>query len=139
MSIENLLSRLKTAKKTGTDRWMARCPAHDDRTSSLSIKSIEDGKILCHCHAGCNIEQVLNSIGLRVCDLFKNRLADSKGQRPHLLATEALSIISHEAMVVAMCGSRLMEGLLTDADRNRLFLAVSRINEALRKTGVHRG
>jgi hypothetical protein len=33
--------------------WMARCPAHDDRESSLSIRDADDGKVLIRCHAGC--------------------------------------------------------------------------------------
>ena len=31
----------------------ARCPAHDDRHPSLSITE-RDGKLLAHCHAGCD-------------------------------------------------------------------------------------
>ena len=34
--------------------WMARCPAHDDRSPSLSISSGKDGKVLVRCHAGCD-------------------------------------------------------------------------------------
>lgn len=37
---------------------MARCPAHDDRTPSLSISDGRDGKLLVHCHAGCSQEAV---------------------------------------------------------------------------------
>lgn len=34
--------------------WMARCPAHADRSPSLSISVGNDGKVLVRCHAGCN-------------------------------------------------------------------------------------
>jgi len=34
--------------------WMARCPAHDDRSPSLSISAGNDGKVLVRCHAGCD-------------------------------------------------------------------------------------
>ena len=39
--------------------WTARCPAHDDRTPSLSIRDTVDGKVLVRCHAGCEQEQVV--------------------------------------------------------------------------------
>ena len=45
--------------------WMARCPAHDDRTPSLSIGEAEGGKVLVHCHAGCNQERVIAALKTR--------------------------------------------------------------------------
>jgi putative DNA primase/helicase len=39
--------------------WIARCPAHDDRKPSLSIGETKDGKILVHCHAGCDQDHVI--------------------------------------------------------------------------------
>ena len=47
--------------------WMARCPAHDDRSPSLSISSGKDGKVLVRCHAGCeqrDLIAVLQARGL---------------------------------------------------------------------------
>ena len=44
--------------------WMARCPAHDDRKPSLSIRD-ENGKVLFHCHAGCRQEQVIAALRAR--------------------------------------------------------------------------
>jgi hypothetical protein len=38
---------------------MAPCPAHKDREPSLSIKDAEGGKLLVHCHAGCDQTQVI--------------------------------------------------------------------------------
>ena len=37
---------------------MARCPAHDDRKPSLSIRDADDGKVLVRCHAGCDQARV---------------------------------------------------------------------------------
>ena len=48
--------------------WMARCPAHDDSTPSLSIRETRDGKLLVHCHAGC--EQAAVIAALQACGLW---------------------------------------------------------------------
>jgi putative DNA primase/helicase len=45
--------------------WMARCPAHDDREPSLSIRLTDDGKVLVCCHAGCDQEQVIAALKSR--------------------------------------------------------------------------
>lgn len=42
--------------------WMVCCPAHDDRTPSLSIGQGTDGKILVKCFAGCAQERVLAAL-----------------------------------------------------------------------------
>ena len=41
--------------------WRA-VPAHDDRQPSLSIRDGEDGKVLVHCHAGCDQRRVIASL-----------------------------------------------------------------------------
>lgn len=45
--------------------WMARCPAHDDSTPSLSISETRDGKMLVHCHAGCEQTAVIVALQYR--------------------------------------------------------------------------
>ena len=45
--------------------WMARCPAHDDHTPSLSIRDAEDNKVLVRCHAGCDQERVITALRTR--------------------------------------------------------------------------
>lgn len=42
--------------------WTARCPAHDDRTPSLSIRDAEENKVLVRCHAGCEQERVIAAL-----------------------------------------------------------------------------
>ena len=58
---------------------MARCPAHRDRTPSLSI-SERDGRILVHCHAGCSQEAVIQALKCR-------GLWDSEDHRTRLIVT----------------------------------------------------
>jgi hypothetical protein len=47
--------------------WKASCPAHDDQTPSLPIRDADDGKVLVRCPAGCDQEQVIDT--LRSLDL----------------------------------------------------------------------
>jgi hypothetical protein len=51
-------------RKAGSG-WTARCPAHDDRTPSLSIRGADDNKVLVRCHAGCEQEQVISILRSR--------------------------------------------------------------------------
>ena len=39
----------------------AKCPAHKDRTPSLSVTE-RDGKVLVHCHAGCSQTAVITAL-----------------------------------------------------------------------------
>jgi putative DNA primase/helicase len=57
MKAETIAKALGGRKAGGA--WMARCPAHDDREPSLSIRSAGDGKVLVRCHAGCDQERVI--------------------------------------------------------------------------------
>jgi hypothetical protein len=42
--------------------WIVRCPAHDDRDPSLSIRDSDDAKVLVRCHAGCEQAQVIAAL-----------------------------------------------------------------------------
>lgn len=79
---------LEQFKKNGSG-WRARCPAHDDKDPSLSIKEGNDGRVLLLCRAGCATDSVIAALGLTYADLFEQRrdggiirrfkLIDSKG------------------------------------------------------------
>jgi len=51
---------------------MARCPVHDDREPSLSIRQGDNGKVLVRCHAGCDQRRVI--VALRSCRLWDENL-----------------------------------------------------------------
>ena len=42
--------------------FVAPCPAHNDSNPSLSISDGKDGKILVHCHAGCDQNAVIDAL-----------------------------------------------------------------------------
>jgi 5S rRNA maturation endonuclease (ribonuclease M5) len=69
MEVEAILSHLESVRKSGSG-WSARCPAHEDRRSSLSISAGDDGKVLLHCHAGCSTEEVVDKLGISIRDLM---------------------------------------------------------------------
>ena len=64
-----ILPLLECVRRVGKDKWIARCPAHSDRTPSLAISRVGD-RVLIYDHAGCAVEKVLSAIGLRTADLF---------------------------------------------------------------------
>jgi putative DNA primase/helicase len=55
--------------------WMACCPAHDDSSPSLAISAGKQGKVLVHCHAGCDQRDVIAALSER-------GLWTSSGSRP---------------------------------------------------------
>jgi hypothetical protein len=66
MTLADLAHRLN-ASRTASG-YQARCPAHEDDRPSLSITE-RDGKILLHCHAGCDFETILSALHLTPADL----------------------------------------------------------------------
>lgn len=67
--METVLARLPGAKKSGKG-WVARCPAHEDKTPSLAVGESDQGKVLLKCHAGCTFEAITGALGMTQGDLF---------------------------------------------------------------------
>lgn len=72
MRIEALLSQLNGVWPRGS-RYAALCPAHADRSPSLSIAEGERG-LLVKCWAGCSVQEICEAIGLQLKDLFYDAL-----------------------------------------------------------------
>jgi len=69
--VGRVLERLEhVADGKGDHQWEARCPAHDDRRSSLSVSVGDDGRVLLHCHAGCEPDAICNALGMQPAALF---------------------------------------------------------------------
>ncbi|HMV86802.1 MAG TPA: hypothetical protein PLD20_17960 [Blastocatellia bacterium] len=61
-----------SAKKQGKE-WQGKCPAHKDKTPSLSISRGDDGRVLLYCHTGCSFESIVSALGFEMSDLFAER------------------------------------------------------------------
>lgn len=70
---EEILEKLENVKMNSQKNATALCPNHNDTKNSLSITETEEGKILFHCFAGCNYDDIINSIGYSKKALNSNK------------------------------------------------------------------
>ena len=142
-SVDKVLSRLPKYRKFGPGKWMAVCPAHDDRHPSLSIREAEDGKVLMHCWAGCSVEQIVSALNLSMADLFEDSASDFRGDsggagplRKAFDYRDALTGVSQEATAVMLIASEIIHsGSIKPHHYDRLRKAESLISDALSVAG----
>ena len=135
MSATKLLDRLDRVRQTAPGRWLARCPAHQDKSPSLSIRELDDGRVLLHDFGGCEVGDVLAAVGLTAADLFPQRMPGHSYTVTHsrIPARDLLQIISHETSIVAVIATDLSaKKTITAADWQRLALAAEVFCCALR-------
>ena len=70
MPIERVLPLLTQLKQSASRQWISLCPAHDDRSRSLSVSIGDEEQVLFHCHAGCTYSEVAGALGMEPKDLF---------------------------------------------------------------------
>jgi predicted P-loop ATPase/5S rRNA maturation endonuclease (ribonuclease M5) len=73
MNIKVILSRFENVKRNGSG-WSAKCPAHEDDNPSLSIGQGKNGRVVLNCHAGCQTSDILETVGLKMTDLFPDKV-----------------------------------------------------------------
>jgi hypothetical protein len=126
--IDNL-PELLNARRTGADKWQARCPAHEDKNPSLSIAR-RDGNWLIHCFGGCAVENVLHAVGLTWQDVLPDKAPDA-GPRLPFTASDVLRALEHDILTSQVAAGMLAEGKdLTGSDRQELARASRRIGKA---------
>jgi DNA primase len=144
--IDALLDRLQKVRRAGKG-FTACCPAHDDKSASLSLSESDEGKILLHCFAGCSTASVLAAIGLSLADLFPERLSPTtpvERKAMQLAAQEsrwkaALGVATFETCIALAAASKMRKGeALTAEDHDRLQLACDRLDGAKAVFIAHR-
>lgn len=134
MDIGEILAKLRKVRQSGPDRWTACCPAHQDRSPSLALRLMPDGRILLHDFGGCDIEAITAALGVTVSDLFAEPLTRDRlpAIRAPFSPLDALRCLTRESRVIAIAAADIVEGKpLNDADADRVALATGRIAEAL--------
>ena len=134
-SIDTLLGALEGVRKTGHDRWIAKCCAHDDRSPSLAIRLVDDERILLHCFAGCDVAAIVAAAGLQLEDLFPPRTKNGdegyKRVRQPFSPADVLKCLIRESTICALAASDIINGRpISASDYARIDLARERIFEA---------
>jgi hypothetical protein len=119
MKAEIILERLDMVRKTGSNKWIARCPAHQDGTPSLSVTEVSNGeRVLIHCHAGCGALDILESVGLDWSALYP----EGENYSPLFKNTREQQAI--DDMVVAIAQAKRAKGeRLSEQDKQALIQA----------------
>lgn len=130
---DRLLSRLERVRETAPGRWVAKCPAHQDRGPSLSIRELDDGRLLIHDFAGCSPVDVLAAVGLNLAALFpddgRKHRATPK-HRPRVPAADLLLLASREVtMATILAADFLSRRSIEEADWQRLAQCAARLGK----------
>jgi hypothetical protein len=130
MNLNLSLNNLEGVRRSPThkDQWRARCPAHADRSPSLSIRQTHD-RILLHCHAGCDVEDILRAVGASWGDIcpeqdtpYEQALAHGRSKR-YLL--NDIPAVDYATWIVKLAAADKRAGRDHDLnDRATLAMAV---------------
>jgi hypothetical protein len=129
--IEDILPHLQKVRRTGKNNWLACCPAHDDKSPSMTIHQADNGKVVVRCHAECSFESIVGAVGLGWDPWFPPKQAEDRSpaiRRP-FPAGDVLEALSFEATVVAVAAANIANGVeLSAEDLARLQVAQQRIS-----------
>ena len=133
----NFLDRLQKVRRTGPGRWIACCPAHDDKSPSLAIREVEDGRVLIHCFSGCSVQEITGALGMELSDLFPPRPGNYKPEARPFPAADILKACAFEVSIAALAIGMFLDGKpFGAAERDRLTAAAGRLQNALDAGGL---
>lgn len=153
--IVKLLSRLQQVKakpsnlsnQQGLNQWQALCPAHADKTPSLSITECLDDTVLVKCWAGCSAREIVQAVGLELKDLFKPRSSsyqqghfmgqghrdegnNHRSQQTRYKKQPSPKAIEFERLIIQLADKQLNQGhTLGVLDQQRYQLALQRLKQ----------
>lgn len=104
----------------------------------MTIRDLDDGRVLCHCFAGCSIEDIVGALGLELDALFPAQETHhlQKPLRTRVHPADALRAIALEASIVMIVAADVRRGVATSNDVDRLQLSIERIQSALEESHV---
>ena len=127
---QRVLARLEHVIDRGYGQFFACCPAHDDGHPSLSIKVLDDGRVLLHCFAGCGVDRVLAALQLELSDLYSYAPHPAKSKAPRWNARDLLSMARREVQVAVIAVADVLAGKPINAsDQQRLQVAHERLSK----------
>ena len=111
MGAHALLSRLNKVRETGNGRWIACCPAHADKRPSLSLRELDDGRVLVHCFVGCEVHDILAAVELDVDELYPPRpTTHARSVNRPWRAQDVVAALEHELTLALIFLAEIHEG-----------------------------
>lgn len=130
--IEQLLSRLHGVRRTGRQTWVALCPTRNERTPSLAVRDLDDGRVLMHDFGGAKVDDIVASIGLTLADLFPARpsapCGGTSAHRRPFSSTELIDLAADECRVAVVIASDII-ACRPEPDLGRLIQAAARMSD----------
>ena len=118
-TLERLLAAT-SAKPAGKGQWSAPCPAHDDSSPSLSI-GFKNGAIGLTCHAGCSVDAICKTVGIKVADLGGRQRATKPAAKPKPLTLSVPPLSDAELAEARTAAGKLGPHKLTGYRLKSLF------------------
>jgi putative DNA primase/helicase len=129
VTAESIAKALKAQRVGGG--WVARCPAHEDRKPSLSIREADGGRVLVYCHAGCDQARVISA--LRSLGLWEDYgLQPSMRSASHAADSRQLSQNDAKRTATALAIWNAVES--SDGSLAETYLAARRLHLPLPST-----
>jgi hypothetical protein len=99
----------------------------------LSIRALDDDRVLLRCFAECATEEVLSAIGLDFAALFPERqIEHAPRERVPFAPLDVLRACAYEALIASVAASNIARCVpLTDVDCARLWTAAARLQRAV--------
>ncbi len=132
MIIHELLQRLDGVKDCGGGKYRARCPAHQGKSQSLAIRACDDGRLLLHCFAGCDVESVCDAVGMKLRDLMPPKAVSHHVRGEPWNPRDVLESVAHEIFVATMVTEAIaLSGEASQDDLDTMTRCAGRLSHAL--------
>lgn len=128
-SLDRFLGSLRKVKKTGSSDWLACCPAHDDKSPSMTITE-RDGWIGIKCFAGCAIDAIAGAVGMELHEFFPEKLPDNvrKPSKIPFNARDVIECMRNDAYLLAVyISDKRHNNEITEKEHREAFKAAARI------------
>lgn len=108
-------------REKGIDKWMIKCPVHDDKDFAMIVDRNHNGSVSAHCLAcGANGLDLYRSVGADFDELFGKKLERDSNFVPKKI----IDTLVHELIIIAICEE---SEYLKYSDKKRLRLAEARV------------
>lgn len=139
MQIETLLSLLDKVRQTGPQKWIARCPSHDDNYPSLAIRETPENNLLIHCFSGCSVHEITRALGIELHQLFPENIP-LEGRKPikkPFMSVDIQDMLMFELTMISIGLNQMLNDGCTREDIQAIIQTAERIMDAVEATTGH--